>query len=1006
MRKFYFLFLLSIIVVLPVFSKDSPGRFGFRPVINLDEVSADAIEPGQLRIKFAPAMDRHLDAQAIHSVNGVVQFGVSALDQVSRELIIRDVKSTFSGPSMLRKYEDRHRAWGLHRWYDISLDHDTDIVEAVRRLKALDEIDVAEPVYRKQIVSGKVFDWNEEDFLTPDELRNFVPNDPQFSNQWHYNNTGQSGGNPGADISLTAAWDIEKGSPDVLVAIIDDGIQYTHPDLAGNMWDGIGFNFVDNNSNVIPGDHGTHVAGTVAAVTNNGVGVAGVAGGSGNNDGVRLMSAQVFRGFASGGFPNAFIWAADNDASIAQNSWGYTQAGVVEQVVLDAIDYFNANGGGDILDGGITIFAAGNSNSSGQWYPGYYEGAFSVAATNHSDQRANYSTYGTWVDISAPGGETNVSNIRGVLSTVTNSSYAYYQGTSMACPHVSGAAALVLSYIPGVLTNQELWDLLVSTTDDHYASNPGFIGQLGSGRLNAHALLLEAENYLSGLINPSAFSAVAIGTDVIELSWQTNAENDDILLAFSTDGVFGTPDNIYSPGDQIAGGGIVLLAGQDESFTHTGLEAATQYFYRIWSQREGDYSSGRGLQTETFCGIFSLPFTEDFTDSVLPLCWETSASSGSEWQVGSFSGGLNIETPYAYSGTALSSNQNASLVTPMIDMSQYEEVTVSFSHYLRNSFLGSTAGIFSYSLNDGQSWTTVNSWSGTTANPATFETSLPELAGESMVRLRWTVSIGWLGYYWTVGNIHIEGVSAGNPQIDVEPQVVNMEIENNANANESITIHNQGSANLVVEDLEITYHDDAVDYIEVEMQQMLIAPGESELATLDIDATMLEPGHYNASLLIQSNDPDNPEVEVDIAIIVTSPDLFNITFSLENIFDEPIHNAILSLNGLQNEPGEYLFADIQPGNYTYLVTALCYTEVTGEIILEDADKEIHLLMHNIPGDVNDDGIVDVLDVIALVQYYNTFDAEVFCSINADINGDGIIDVLDVIEIVAIYSATD
>src|SRR5690606_1231059 len=141
-------------------------------------------------------------------------------------------------------------------------------------------------------------------------------------------------------------------------------------------------------------------------------------------------------------------------------------SGYYEQAVLDAIDYFNANGGGSVLNGGITIYAAGNSGSPGQWYPAYYSGAFSVAATTNQDLKAWYSNYDTWIDIAAPGGETNTVTERGVLSCLTGNSYGFYQGTSMACPHVSGVAALIISLAPGQLLPQDIKDILTSTTDD------------------------------------------------------------------------------------------------------------------------------------------------------------------------------------------------------------------------------------------------------------------------------------------------------------------------------------------------------------------------------------------------------------------------------------------------------------------------------------------------------------------------------------------------------------
>ncbi len=890
-------FILFICVFLsPSFSQYRPVQTGSRPPVDLETVSPESVEPGWFRVRLTRNAGDILEQQPVRTLEGHVLFGMEAIDMLSQTVGLRDAQPTFSGPAMRARYSERHRLWGFHLWYDLYIDSERDILETVAMFAALDEVDIAEPVYRKELIAGDPIDRIPARVDLDDAHDEWFPDDPQFSSQWHYHNTGQSNGTPGADIRLPAAWAIETGNPDVKVAIIDDGIQFTHPDLEANMWEDIGYNFVNDSPNINPGDHGTHVAGTVAAVTNNGVGVSGIAGGSGTGDGVRLMSAQVFSGLSSGGFPNAFVWAADNGAAIAQNSWGYTSAGVVEQVVLDAIDYFNVNGGGDVLEGGITIFAAGNSNASGEWYPGFYEGSFSVAATNHSDQKAAYSNYGNWIDISAPGGETTTSNNRGVLSTVTGSSYAYYQGTSMACPHVSGAAALVLSYAPGVMTSSELWDLLAATADDHYAANPNFPGQLGSGRLNAHQALLEAGDFLDGLINPSSFSAVAQSSDAISLSWNANPNNDPVLLAYSEDGSFGQPEGTYAPGQMIPGGGQVLLSGQHTGFVHEELEAATSYYYRIWSMQDGSYSSGRNAGTETLCGIFLPPFTENFPGQQLPLCWEASASSGSNWQIGTISNGLNIDGFYAYSGTGLSfGSQDADLISPVIDMSGHEEVTVSFKHYFRTGFLAGGTGTFSYSLDNGSSWTTVDSWTNTTSNPATFEAVIPELAGEPMVAFRWNMSYGFSAYYWTMGDLSVTGT-----------------------------------------------------------------PLEQE-------------------------------------------DLFTVTFDIVREDGHPVADAFVVLDGIANEAGEYLFKDLEPGTYSYVVTHYCYPDEEGSITVAGEDVNEAVTLQMIPGDANGDGVVDILDVLAVSQYFNNESPAVFCFDNADINGDGIIDILDILGIVTLFS---
>ena len=878
-KSFHIALLLLLIPVGVTLAANNEIRFGPRPTIDLNTISTEIIEEDRFRIRLNREAVRNADQLPAAEPFTAGTFNLPDLDQLAMATAVSKVVPTFSSPAHHTRHTARHRDWGLHLWYDIHVDASQDLLAIIPLFQDLDEVDVAEPVYLKQLVSGEVFDWDEDAFIIPadenDGDSGWFPNDPQFDNQWHYHNTGQTGGTPGADIRMPEAWDIQKGDSTILVAIIDDGIQYDHPDLAANMWDGIGYNFVSNSETVIPGNHGTHVAGTVAAVSNNEVGVSGVAGGSGAGDGVRLMSAQVFEGGNSGGFENSMIWAADNGAAISQNSWGYTTAGVFEQALLDAIDYFNANGGGDVLDGGITIFAAGNSNSSGQWYPGYYEGAMSVAATNHNDERAAYSTFGEWVDLSAPGGETTAANNQGVLSTVTGSNYAYYQGTSMACPHVSGVAALVLSQAPGEFTNMELWDLLVTTTDNHYHVNPGFAGELGSGRLNALSALLEVDNYLIGLINPTGFAAEATSMEAIDVHWTPNADHDPVLLAYSEEMVFGTPTGDYEPGDEIEGGGIVIYAGADSTFTHAGLESATQYNYRIWSRKDSLYSTGRAQSATTWCDLFTAPFEESFETQQVPVCWETFAASGGNWQVGNFADGLDIEGNYAYSGSDLIfGGQDANLISPIFDFSQFEAVAISFQHYFRDSFLGGAEAQFAYSLDNGESWTTVESWSSTTANPASYEVSIPELDGEPMVRFRWKNTIGLLGYYWTMGNLAITGTALEAPEIALDTDEINMELEAGETAEAPMTITNEGVLALEVSQIAVSHDHEENEFLSVSTTTFTLEPGDDKQVQLLFDASSLEAGSHSASIHIFSNDPFSPEIQVPVVmeVIQTLPE--------------------------------------------------------------------------------------------------------------------------------------
>ncbi len=203
------------------------------------------------------------------------------------------------------------------------------------------------------------------------------------------------------------------------------------------------------------------------------------------------MSLDLFDGSHGLNTLGMNIYAADNGAAISQNSWGYRSPGVYNQSDVDGIDYFNAHGGGDILDGGLTIFAAGNSNDSGQWYPAFYSGAMAVASTDNRDLKSSFSNFGSWIDLSAPGTD--------IASTASGDSYVWMSGTSMACPHVSGVAALVLAYAPGVMTNQDLWNLLVATTDNIESENPNHSGLLGSGRLNALQAIEAAQAFLGAI---------------------------------------------------------------------------------------------------------------------------------------------------------------------------------------------------------------------------------------------------------------------------------------------------------------------------------------------------------------------------------------------------------------------------------------------------------------------------------------------------------------------------
>lgn len=468
---------------------------GERPPIDYTSLTEEAYIPNLIRIKFADSPDKAGQVMQVSTnKSGMVETGIDAFDQLSEQYGLVGGRMVASGISTTTKsgiqtFHDRHLAWGFHRWYEFETLSKSDVSQIVDDFSALECVEIAQPVFRVVHVADTSFT-EAKDMGYQAGKSGSPTNDPRFSSQWNFHNTGQTGGTAGVDIRLAEAWEIERGHPDVVVAIIDGAVNTDHPDLVAHIWRNeqgqAGYNFVDQSFNLTPNNHATHIAGIIAAVSNNETGVAGIAGGSGVGDGVRIMSLQVFDTKGCDGFHLAPIFAADHGAVITQNSWVYAVPDVYDHLALDAIDYFNTYGGGDLLEGGITVFSAGNNNSNQSYYPASYSGTIAVASTNHNDQKAASSNYGEWIDISAPGVN--------IISTLANGSYGSSSGTSMACPHVAGTLALMVSHAPGLLTNTELVELMLSSADCLEASNTNLNGLLGSGRLNAFKALKSLPN--------------------------------------------------------------------------------------------------------------------------------------------------------------------------------------------------------------------------------------------------------------------------------------------------------------------------------------------------------------------------------------------------------------------------------------------------------------------------------------------------------------------------------
>lgn len=353
----------------------------------------------------------------------------------------------------------------------IQLPENLTVMEAIAILKQNPLIEYAEPNYIRYPFT--------------------IPNDPGFPYYlWGLHNTGQSGGTVDADIDAPEAWDITTGSSNIVIAVIDTGVDMTHVDLSVNIWtnpgeipgngkddDGNGYiddvhgwDFSANDND--PSDtntckHGTHVSGTIGAIGNNGNGVTGV------NWNVKIMPLRFLGGLlCSGSDANAIKaieYAADKGVRIANNSWG---GGGYNRALEDAIRNSNM----------IFVAAAGNENNNNDLKPSYpasfpLDNIISVAATDHNDLRASFSNYGlASVDLAAPGVK--------IASTIPGNKYAYFDGTSMATPHVSGVVGLLLSENPALENWQIVWKILQGVDEKG-------LPVLSGGRLNAyHSLIL------------------------------------------------------------------------------------------------------------------------------------------------------------------------------------------------------------------------------------------------------------------------------------------------------------------------------------------------------------------------------------------------------------------------------------------------------------------------------------------------------------------------------------
>ncbi len=495
------------VTMLLLFLVGIPGNAGLK---NVKAEEAIEFAPGVLMVKFADGTKAQVEKR-----EGYVRTGVPSIDALNRKYGVGEFIKVFSPEPKSEKGRSAYRELGLGRIYRFATAPEADVQAMVAEYEADPNVEYAEPDY---VGHG-----------------HYTPDDPSFGVQWGLCNTGSNPpGHPGtadADVDATEAWDSWTVRRMRTVAILDTGVDIDHPDLRhpfnpmeGNIWfnyyeifgwdpwggtpgvdddgngyvdDNWGFDFVNGtqsgglwyNDADGPWDdhgHGTVNAGIVGARTDNGIGVAGLAGSPGYFEHVWIMAVKVLDNNNNGLYSwweEGLYYAANNNASVINMSMGGTGSSTTLQ---SAVDYAWGQGC-------VVVASMGNSNSSTPEYPAAFTNTIAVGATDTDDSRCNPtdwgtgrgSNFGSHIDVVAPG--------NWIYSTAWNDTYAYWSGTSMAAPFVSGLAALLMMLAPGTLSPDEVRDIIRSTAEDQVGlwteDVAGWDPYYGWGRINACAAL-------------------------------------------------------------------------------------------------------------------------------------------------------------------------------------------------------------------------------------------------------------------------------------------------------------------------------------------------------------------------------------------------------------------------------------------------------------------------------------------------------------------------------------
>ena len=671
MKNIYRLIFTTAVIAasLTACSVEEPVTGAVKEPQKVSPVSDDAVA-GELLVRFDEGVSEILDQAGLITKSGesaASRSGVLTVDEILDLVEGYQIERVF--PVDMRS-EEKMREEGLHLWYVVRFSDKYHVEKVAADLARLGEVSRVE--FNRTL---KRANQNKAVPLSADAIEQMAAsakaakyNDPHLPLQWHMVNNGDLGNTKfvaGADVNVEKAWELCTGNPSIIVAVLDEGVDFSHPDLKANMWvnekeiwrssedndgngyagDVYGYNFaaqsgiISTNGRYDTG-HGTHVAGVIAAANNNGIGISSIAGGTAENPGVKIMSCQIFSGALAGTVLDevrAIKYAADNGAVILQCSWGYISGAAnpydwqpqfssddqwknSNMLEYKALDYFVHNAGSPdgVVDGGIIVFAGGNEYAPAASYPAAYPDYVSVAATAPDYTPAVYTNYGPGTTICAPGGDQdyyyeygeglNKGSIGCVLSTlpynVTGTAsplagYGYMEGTSMACPHVSGVVALGLSYAANLhkhVKAEEVKELLHSTarpieqywnldtpkqfykfvtdlSEIHLSSMnlKDYRGKMGSGQVDAHAFLQAIAGVGVDMTFPNLFIALDGQVTIAPAMYFKNGgKNFEVTISDSSVAAYAVEGSkLVFFGEKEGQTSAVIKSDSGESFTFT-----------------------------------------------------------------------------------------------------------------------------------------------------------------------------------------------------------------------------------------------------------------------------------------------------------------------------------------------------------------------------------------------------------------------------------------------------